>query len=432
MNVKQWMKVIWQSHYVRGGVVFTTISFVVSLLNYVFNFLAARLFPLSSYGEYVTALAYMAVLTVPLGVVNILLVKKLGAVRISQRSALTAGLEKKLLKLVTGKLWLWLIIAVGLVSWLKFESHLNLWSSFWVVAMSVMALISVFYVAALQAHKLFWQSGVINVLSTLVKIILIVLFIQFSLSVLNLYLAIFISATVAVFLSRRVVIKSQSDQKFAFPQSSFVIKKFFTRERWLALLSTLGVVGMLSVDVMMVKNFFSADDVGLYGGLSLLGKIVLFVTAPLATVAFSFFTSRESRKSSHLILVYNILLIIFAGICLVVAYLTLPDAVILAVLGPKFLVIDHLIYKSAIFGLLYSLNNSLSQYALSQNHVIALVPLFITMIQLVSLWIYHQSFEQIININIMDSGVAVLIFLVWFVRSIFDSRVRAKLSLHKK
>ena len=96
MSIKLWLKSLWQSQYVRGGAVFTAISFMVSLLNYVFNFLVARFFPLTAYGEYMTALAYVAVLTAPLGVFNILVVKKIGAVATTQRANFTAILEKKI------------------------------------------------------------------------------------------------------------------------------------------------------------------------------------------------------------------------------------------------------------------------------------------------------------------------------------------------
>jgi len=42
---------------------------VASVLNYVFNLLIARIFPLASYGEYMTAISYLMLLGVPLGAV---------------------------------------------------------------------------------------------------------------------------------------------------------------------------------------------------------------------------------------------------------------------------------------------------------------------------------------------------------------------------
>ncbi len=432
MNINLWLKSLWQSQYVRGGAVFTAISFMVSLLNYVFNFLVARFFPLTAYGEYMTALAYVAVLTAPLGVFNILVVKKIRPVATTQRANFTAILEKKLIRLVVDKIWLIGLVVFGLIGGLLYQSNLNWWSALWIVVMISISLMSTFYSAALQAYKYFWQAGSINILATVIKILLAIFLIKFALSVTNLYLIIFIAVVLTTVWSRMVVIKRPAQKTKMIANYNFDLKKLFTGEHWLVLLSTLGIVSMLSVDVMIVKSFFPSMEVGLYAGLSLLGKIILFVTAPLAMVAFSFFTGRESQKSGVRILLLNTAFILAAGLAMLVLYLTIPDLIILAVLGAKFLQLSPLIYKALIFGLLYSLNSSYAQYALSKNHPVCLVPLALVIVQTGLLWLFHQDFNQIMNINIAISTTVLVTLFFWFIRQDDTWQFVRKFTLHKK
>ena len=67
-----------RSHFVRGGVIFGSTSFLVSILNYGFNLLVARSFPLATYGEYMVALSLLGFcLACLLGSISILLIQKL-------------------------------------------------------------------------------------------------------------------------------------------------------------------------------------------------------------------------------------------------------------------------------------------------------------------------------------------------------------------
>jgi O-antigen/teichoic acid export membrane protein len=162
----------------------------------------------------------------------------------------------------------------------------------------------------------------------------------------------------------------------------------------------LGLVGLGVIDIILVKKFLPADQAGLYSSISLLGNIILYVATPLSQVAFSFFTGKDSRHNSLLILILLTLVYLLIGGCAAVAYFFFPELVVGIIFGSKFLVVSHLIWLAAIFGTLYSLVALYSQYFISRNSWWGVLTFFTLVIQGLIIYVNHQSIEQIMTINI--------------------------------
>jgi len=54
----------------------------------------------------------------------------------------------------------------------------------------------------------------------------------------------------------------------------------------------------ISTDVILVKHFFSPVQAGLYGGMSLIGKVIFYFTAPIPTVMFPLLIKRHAKNQS--------------------------------------------------------------------------------------------------------------------------------------
>ena len=195
--------------------------------------------------------------------------------------------------------------------------------------------------------------------------------------------------------------------------------------------ATLGLVGMINVDVMLVKKFFTAGEVGLYAGLALLGKIILYFSAPLSAVAYTFFTGSESKQNGRKILFLTTLLLIGIGGVALAGYTFFPELVISIVFGEKFLGIAEMVQLAAVFGATYSLASLFSQYFIAKGHPLSLFSLVALVGQVVGIVLYHDSFAQVLWVGIIASGGLLVVYLGSLVFEYFGVLVRLKKILLK-
>ncbi|MFH2022036.1 MAG: hypothetical protein ABIJ33_02005 [Patescibacteria group bacterium] len=394
-----------QNKFVRGSAIFTLASFGVSLLNYVFNLLVARFFPLDIYGEYMTAIVYMGFLTVPFGALNILLIRRIGMTQVAERQALLSLVEEWVIKYIKQHFFWCLLIVTTIAGILATQTNLKLESVIWILLMTAVSLATLLYSASLQAFKKFLASGLLGMITTLFKIVGGTLVLLTMPRLPLIYLSMILASALAFFVARSwVKEKSGLLQPLSY-NLQHPLAYFKKKSVLIPTLATFGMIGILSLDVIMVKKFFGADEAGLYAGLSLLGKIVLYLTAPIASVAYAFFIGSDSKQNGFKILLTTSVLIIVAGLVIFAGYYFFPELVVKIIFGQKFLSIAPLAYLVAIFGIGYSLANLFIQYLISINHASSLFSVVVMIGQAVAIGIYHQTFFQIIIIGIVATSL---------------------------
>jgi len=350
-----------------------------------------------------TAIVYFGLLTLPFGAVNVLIIKRIGMTDLIHRQSLINLIENWTLKFIKDKLVIFIGVSAVMALFLATQTNLKLESVVFILFLTITTLVTQLYAASLQASKKFFTSGLVGIAMTLLKIVggIIVLFFIPKLSFL--YLSMVLATFGAMLIARSWVIKKSSKfqtLKYALSSPLLYLKK---NSVYIPVLATLGMVGILSLDVMMVKKFFSPDEVGLYASLSLLAKIIFYLTLPVSTVAYTFFTSRDSKKDSLKILITTSLLVMVAGASILACYYFLPNLVVTLVFGSKFLDIAPLAYLAGIYGIGYSLSYLYVQFLISVNDSSSLLSLWVLMGQAVALCFFHQSFGQVMTIGIMTS-----------------------------
>ncbi len=398
----------------RGSAVFTITSFAVSVLNYLFNLIIARFFSLAVYGEYSTAFSYLALLLVPLGAFNLILIKRIGATAVTDRFGFILAIEAWVVRLLT-KVWLPILslVVVGALLLIRF-SNLATTSIIMIIFSGLIAIFTTVYVAGLQASKRFFASGTIPALGSALKIILVLSVVYVSASLENLYLALIIDSVITIAIYRWYLKRFRSDLRYHLPSISVLARYIKSRTLTIPLIATLGMVGLLSVDVMLVKKFFAPADVGLYAGLALLGKIILYVTGPIATVAFAFFTGHESKHQRGKILFITTGLFICIGLVATLGYLLVPNLVVGIIFGQRFMSIASTIYVAAIFGTVYSLANLFAQYYISREEPVAMASLVFLAVQVGGIIMFHENFKQVLLVGTIASTDLFLCYLGFF------------------
>ncbi len=389
--------------FLLGSFIFTTTSFVASILNYIFNLIVARSFSLASYGEYMTAISYFLFFTMPVGALSVVLIKKIGSLDPEVRKAYILDLERYLILQLKRYLWLIIALTVLLTLFFYFEANLSVTSIVLIIVTTFIGLLAALYNASLQVFKQFLLAGLVLITVSLIKIIGVVVASQLYPNLSLLYLVIILASLVGLFLTRYFLRKNikvkvgRTNLGFKFQTLPTYLKR---KSILLPGLTTLGMVGILTVDVILAKIFLSSSQVGLYAALSLLAKIVLYTTTPVITVAFTFFASSEHKKHQTKNLFTAVFLFLIIGLVLFIAYRYFAQPLILVVFGAKFLSLAPIIWWSAIFGLIYSLTSLFARFLIARESWFGLVSLVFLGLQIVGISLYHASFVQIMQVNI--------------------------------
>ena len=65
--------------FIKSGLTFTTANLLVNGLNFLSNFVLARLFTVEVFGEYAATASYGAILSVPLSTLSLIVIKKVSS-----------------------------------------------------------------------------------------------------------------------------------------------------------------------------------------------------------------------------------------------------------------------------------------------------------------------------------------------------------------
>jgi O-antigen/teichoic acid export membrane protein len=183
-------------------------------------------------------------------------------------------------------------------------------------------------------------------------------------------------------------------------------------------IALIALFSFVSSDVILVKHFFSAKDAGLYGGLSLVGKVIFYFTIPVPVVMFPLLVRRHTLNQSYKKLFYMALLLVtIPSIFISGFYFLFPEFTINIFLGGRdYLQIAPYLGIYGIFLTIYSINNTFLNYFLSIGKTkSAFIVLFFAVLQILGIWLFHESFTQVITVSILTS-IALLISLAVFFR----------------
>jgi O-antigen/teichoic acid export membrane protein len=190
------------------------------------------------------------------------------------------------------------------------------------------------------------------------------------------------------------------------------------RSEWITLAraTAIALVGQILItnsDFLLVKNFFSPDDAGLYAAISVLGRIVYFGALPLTILLVPMISRRQALNQST----RPILILLVVGGVSICGLLILLAAVfapfILTVLyGEAYAAAAGLLAPYALAASLYTLTNLVITYQLSLGAGReALLPIIAGVGQIVLVFVFHESLIQVILIQIILMGILFLTVL---------------------
>ncbi len=406
-----------------GGAFFVFLgTSAASFLAFILNLFLARTLTYSDYGVFTSLLSIITLFSIPTLSFNTIILRFLGKYFALGEYEHAAYFYRKILYYIG---ILSLLIFVFFVFSSRFISDFLKISDFRLILLTgfivAMSYVSVVNTSVLQSLLKFRFMSFVSVLSGSIKLIggIFLVYLGYRTfgglwAILIMYILTFILGFIPL---RKILVKNI--QKIDFPRKEVFLY---------AVPASVGVFSLFSLissDVILIKHFFSADLAGLYGGLSVVGKVIFFFTAPIPSVMFPLLVKRHAKQESLNNLFYlSMLGVIFLSFSIVLIYFLFPSLIIQIFLGGReYLKVSGYLGLYGLYISLFSLLNVLVSFFLSiKKTKISYIVSIGAFMQIGLISLFHSNFFQVIGASILVSGLLIFSLLLYYARFILQDR----------
>lgn len=401
------------SKLVRGSILIFTASHIVSIANFLYNLLMARLLGPEKYGELGAILSLMILLGAPLSVLNLLVVKTVsfywGKKEIGTIAAFLKYLTRKLfiIGIIAGLIIV--ILNPLIISFLKLDSSIPI---FLIAFSYIFSGPIILNRATLQGTLSFSPLVLNSFIEVGMKLILSVTLVLLSFQVTGAILGPIIGSLIAyalAILQIKVILKESNEAHFA--------KEYFFSSVIPVFMASFSLSAIFSIDVLLVKHFFSARIAGEYLAVATIGRIIFYAVGPMIAVMLPIVSSRVSNTASRsLPLLGTMVLSLALSTVIMFVYFLFPKFITGILFGNRYYGIIPYLGMFSFFITIYTINSILTHFLLSVSYY---KPIYLTAsvtpLQAVGIILFHNSLWDVIWVNIIASLVYCLIisFFVW-------------------
>ncbi len=184
-----------------------------------------------------------------------------------------------------------------------------------------------------------------------------------------------------------------------------------------ATLALLSVTSFINTDIILVKHFFPAHEAGLYAGLSLIGKVIFYFSAPIGAVMFPLIVKKhELGQAKGRMLLASLGLVLIPSVALTLFYFIFPEFTIGFFLKrADYLAVSGVLGFFGLFMALYAILYMLTNFYLSIKKTRIYIPIFVgALLQIVLISFFHESFYQVIAVSTSLTFLLVVGLLLYY------------------
>lgn len=396
----------------RGTAVMLFGATLVNFGNYLFHLITGRLISPSQYGVLESLISSLYLLgIIPLSI-NLIIVKAVSTLKgrgeEGQISLFYFWFRKRMLLLGVLATFVLMLLMPAMGSFLK----LNDLRPLFLISLSYPILLLITLLRSyFQGLLDFTSYNISTVAEVVFKIILAVTFVSLGLSVYGIILGMVLSSLIGYVIALpRLKLKKTGKTE------NFISHNLVYPNTVPMFLYTLSFTSLFSTDIILVKHYFSADQAGLYAAVSVLCKIIFFISGPLVSVMFPIISQKRAQGEKHKH--YLFLTLIIAGIfCLFfnTIYYLFPQAILHLLYGEKYLAGSNILFHFSIFLTFYTLANVLANYFLSIGKgVVSWFMIMTAAGQAILIVLYHQSLFEVIYSSIFASLLLLIALLIYY------------------
>lgn len=397
--MKQKAKAIIKHPLIYGSFIVVFGGIIANFFNFLFNLFMSRSLSVTDYGTLASIVSMVTFPMLVVAAVNPVIIRFAGDYFAQSDEMLLRGLYKKFFNFLLTVGIIIFILSLLFLSQIGYFFHIT--NHFVLILAAVTVFISflnTINLSFLQAKLTFGFQVVVNLTSAILKVVLGIGLVLFGYSVNGAVGAIVVSSIGGYIISFVPL-------RFLFSKGNTAppieVKELF-RYGVPSALTLFGLTSFISSDILLVKHFLDAVQAGQYAGLSLVGRIIYFISAPIGSVMFPIIVQKHTKGDKfHNTFKLALLLVLIPSCCLTLFYFLFPQFSILFFLKrPEYLTVAPLIGIFGIYMTCYCVLFLLSNFYLSIKKTRIYIPIIIgAILQIILISLYHQSFLQIIWIS---------------------------------
>ncbi len=409
-------KRIFKQELLTGSIYIFIGSVISNIFNLLFNlFMSRNLLP-EDYGVLISAISLITLVGIPVGALTPMIVNFAGAhfAKKDYSSVKTFSLKiiKALLIVSIITLFYFMFFADQIGRFLKIDRNIIV-----IIGITIgFAYIGVVSGGLLQAKLAFKFISFVNVISLFSKLLVGVILFFLGFGVKGAIWAVFISVILPIifgFFYLRFVFLTKSINLYKFSFNSILPYGVPSA------ITLLGITSLISTDILLVKHYFDPVQAGIYSGLSLVGKVIFFFTAPIGSVMFPLIIKKHAKKEN-----YNntfkmaIVMVFVPSVFISIFYFLYPRfAIIFFIKNEAYLSASSLLGLFGVFIAIYSLISLFVYYFLSIKKTNIYISVLLAAIAQVFLIIlYHDSLFIVVSICVIVSLILLTFLLFYYLR----------------
>ncbi|MFA7244305.1 MAG: oligosaccharide flippase family protein [Patescibacteria group bacterium] len=393
-------------------------TLIASLFSYLFNMMMGRLLGPTEYGEMTALMSLQTIIAVASGAILTISMRYSGEL-FNERyfdalKKLFLFLTKYLLLIGVGIFLVCLLFLKPIANFFSINSLMPISIVLSGVIFSLLIVINKGYFQGLQKFR---SLASINILEMALRLGLGLALVMAGLKLNGAVSAIVLATIIAYSISFLPIKRMFNKIKFHDGHSFKFDKKEIISYTWPTLIASLFLVASLNIDIILVKHYFDPQSAGLYAAISTVAKIILYVTAPIASVMFPMVSERKVKGDKHYqIFLFSIIITLIGAFAVLAIYMIMPGKVVSILYGPDYVSAYTLLPEVGLFVLFYSMVNLMANYYMVIKNFFFLILYFIVLVaQIVMVSYWHPSILAVIRTFILMNGVLFALLMGYYV-----------------
>lgn len=408
LNLQKKISFLANNELIKNNFIILCGSLIAGFGNYLYNFAMIRMLTPFEYAELAALLSIFYIISIPSSAIQL---------SVSRFSAeMTAHRQYDKLSYFIKKTTKYFLIlgVIGFIIFALFIPHIQSFLNFDSIEPLLVTAISIILLfigpagaGALQGMQKFTALSVSGIISSVFKLLLAIWLVWLGAKITGAVIAIVIAAIITILYIYLSLKLPKTQKKFS------INKPQILKYSQTILIATFCITALNNVDIILIKHFWGSMEAANYSVLSLMGKIIFFITSTAALVMFPVIIDRHNKNKEHFYLLkYSFLLVLGISLMITGFYFIFPSFIVSLLLGKVYLPITPYLGYFGLIMLFLSLINLLVTYYLSINQT----KFVLTMIMGVTLeigliYFFHNNIWQVMN-NILFVMIFIFIGLI--------------------
>ena len=377
------------------------------ILGYLFQIIMGRMLSVSEYGIFSALMAMIVVIRAPMTTLSMIISRRVSTYRSEQDNGklgyLFYWINRKLLLIAVVLIVLVVFNIKPLQNFLLIEKSAHLYLLLIILLIAFPQAVNNAYLQGLQYFK--WLS-VSGVLATLLKIIIAVILIYFGLGVAGALGGVIFSTFIILILTYVVLRPSLSKNNASISNTTHLLFK----SAMPVLLANVAFAVMTQIDMVLVKYYFSEQEVGIYAAASILGKAVMYLPGGIAMALFPMVAENHaSGKSSAHLMFQAVGVTALLSLTGALFYYFFADSIIVLLYGNDYKEAANVLKYFGFAILPMALVMVAEHFLIAMGRVLfAYLFMVVAPLQLIAIYYYHDTLLDIVAV-LSISGIILVV-----------------------